>query len=254
MNSPLEIDVEPSSRDNDGPILAIDTATNNASVALCDGATVLAERAWASHRRQTVELAPAVREILAEADVSPHNLAGIAVAIGPGSYTGLRIGLAFAKGLALVSGAPLFGIVTLDGLALSLARWRAERDATLIAVLRAGRGRFTGLQYALDESLKRDRKSEIESMKAMPLEQLAAESPQGAWIAGELDLDERDWLVAQGFFVPPEERCVRRAVWLAEIARSRLIGGDIDDPATLTPIYPGGSARPGPKPAVVRSS
>ena len=82
-------------------LLAIDTATRMPSLALYDGERVLAEETWRSANNHTVELAPALVRALERQRVSPSELRGIAVALGPGSFTGLLIGLGVAKGLAL---------------------------------------------------------------------------------------------------------------------------------------------------------
>ena len=93
-------------------ILAIDTATDWMGLALHDGSSVLAEFGWRSRRTQTIELAPAVAQLWARTGVSAGDLSAIAVAIGPGSYTGLRVGLALAKGIALGQKLPLVGVPT----------------------------------------------------------------------------------------------------------------------------------------------
>ena len=75
--------------------------------------------------------------------MSPSDLAAIAVAIGPGSYTGLRIGLAFAKGLALANKTRLIGISTLDILAAAMP----QAEGVLIAIAQAGRSRIWAGTY-----------------------------------------------------------------------------------------------------------
>ena len=83
-------------------LLAIDTSTKQAGIALYDGARgLIAEYNWHSANRHTEELMPAVAQMLAQASVKPSGLRAVAVALGPGSFTGLRVGLAAAKGLAL---------------------------------------------------------------------------------------------------------------------------------------------------------
>ena len=82
-------------------LLAIDTATRVPSLALYDGERVVAEETWRSANGHTVELVPGLVRVLERQRVSPAELKGIAVALGPGSFTGLRIGLGIAKGLAL---------------------------------------------------------------------------------------------------------------------------------------------------------
>ena len=91
-------------------LLALDTATRNISLALHDGQAVLAEQTWRSAQHPTAELAPQVALLLLRAGLQPAGLQAVAVAIGPGSYTGLRIGLGLAKGLALAQAIPLVGV------------------------------------------------------------------------------------------------------------------------------------------------
>ena len=82
------------------PILAIDTASRWTAIALLDEQKdkIIAEKGWVATLRQTVELAPSIDEMLQNAALRPADLSGISVAIGPGSYTGLRIGM----GLSLI--------------------------------------------------------------------------------------------------------------------------------------------------------
>ena len=82
-------------------ILAIDTATRTASIALYDSSGVLAEESWRSRNNHSVEVMPAIMRLVERQGCSMSDLAGIAVSLGPGSFTGLRIGLSAAKGLCL---------------------------------------------------------------------------------------------------------------------------------------------------------
>jgi tRNA threonylcarbamoyladenosine biosynthesis protein TsaB len=119
-------------------LLAIDTSTRNVGLALFDGTQVLAEYTWNSADHHTVELAPAVQDLMKRVHVNFGQIKAIGVAIGPGSFTGLRIGLAFAKGIALVLKIPVIGISSLDILAAA----QPPIHLPLAAVLRAGRGRL----------------------------------------------------------------------------------------------------------------
>jgi tRNA threonylcarbamoyladenosine biosynthesis protein TsaB len=93
-------------------VLAFDTATDRAASALVDGGEVLGERC----SRASTLLAD-VDALLRQAGAQPHDLTGLAVGIGPGSFTGIRIGLAVARGLALALDVPAAGVSTLDALA-----------------------------------------------------------------------------------------------------------------------------------------
>ncbi len=101
-------------------------------------------RLWQAHARHTVELAPAIHDLLRRSDIAPSQLQVIAVALGPGSFTGLRIGLAIAKGMALALHIPMVGIPTLDVVAAA----QPVRDLPMVAVLQAGRGRLAVVWYS----------------------------------------------------------------------------------------------------------
>ena len=155
-------------------LLAIDTATHFAGLALYDGDSVLAESCWLSRNNHSVELMPALVRMLEQQKLSANDLAVVAVAIGPGSFTGLRIGLSTAKGLAKATSIPILGIPTLDiftvlgsqrtikSVALEsrnqerpvlpsidrMLNFRPpEQRRSLLAAIQAGRERFCAAQY-----------------------------------------------------------------------------------------------------------
>jgi tRNA threonylcarbamoyladenosine biosynthesis protein TsaB len=99
--------------------LVIDTCLGACQVALADGAAVLACASEPMQRGHQERLAPMAAEVMASAGASFGDVGRIAVTIGPGSFTGLRVGLAFAKGLRFATGAQLAGIGTLEALAAS---------------------------------------------------------------------------------------------------------------------------------------
>jgi tRNA threonylcarbamoyl adenosine modification protein YeaZ len=99
-------------------LLGLDTATPAVTVAVCDGDSVLAESTAPDDRRHGELLAPAIESVLREAGVTVGDLAGIAVGVGPGPFTGLRVGLVTARMLGAVLHVPVHGVCTLDALAL----------------------------------------------------------------------------------------------------------------------------------------
>ena len=98
-------------------ILMIETSTECCSVALSDGAQIVAARINETPRLHASQLAPYIQEVLQEAGLTPGDLDAVAVSEGPGSYTGLRVGVSTAKGLCFGAGKPLLGIDTLRILA-----------------------------------------------------------------------------------------------------------------------------------------
>jgi len=99
-------------------VLVIDTCLAACQVGLFDGGRMVASASEAMERGHQERLAPMARQVLLEAGVDYDR---IAVTVGPGSFTGLRVGLAFAKGLRLATGQPLVGLGSLAGLAASVA-------------------------------------------------------------------------------------------------------------------------------------
>ncbi|MFF1399561.1 tRNA (adenosine(37)-N6)-threonylcarbamoyltransferase complex dimerization subunit type 1 TsaB [Streptomyces sp. NPDC058287] len=106
-------------------LLALDTATPAVTVALHDGSSVVAASSQVDARRHGELLLPAVDRVLAEAGVRLDAVTGIVVGVGPGPYTGLRVGLMTADTFGLALGVPVHGLCTLDGLAY------AAEDASL---------------------------------------------------------------------------------------------------------------------------
>jgi tRNA threonylcarbamoyladenosine biosynthesis protein TsaB len=103
-------------------ILAIDTATATVSVAVHDGAAVLAERATPPVPRHAELLAPLVADVLSEVGLTPRDLTAIAVGVGPGPFTGLRVGLVTARVMGYALGIDVHGVCSLDVVAAGAAR------------------------------------------------------------------------------------------------------------------------------------
>ncbi len=226
-------------------LLSIDTSTAQIGIALLDSGQLVGESLWNSRVHHTVELAPAVAHLLERAAVRTTDLRVIAVAIGPGSFTALRVGLAFAKGLALARQLPLIGVPTLDILAAA----QPPSELPLAAVLEAGRGRIAVNWYkyaptSTDQAPSFGGEAEGAWMAAaLPqvttVDQLAKAITKTSIVAGELSPDERQRLARKRARVvlAPLHLCVRRPSVLAEIGWRRYEDAQIDDAASLAPLY-----------------
>lgn len=215
-------------------LLALDTATQYASIALYDDGMVLAELNWRAQRRHTVELADQIQKLCTLQAVLPTQIQAVAVAIGPGSYTGARIALSYAKGLVAVRPLPLIAIPTLDCLAYAAP----ATEAPVCALVAAGRQRFCWAQYArMPNTLQRQSDWGLHTLPQI-LERLT----QPTYLIGELDSENRLLLQhhrEQLTGIAPPALAVRRGAILAELATQRWQQGDSDDPVTLSPIYLG---------------
>ncbi len=215
-------------------LLALDTSTKLAGIALYDGERgLIAEYNWHSANRHTVELMPHVAQMMAQAGLKPSDLAAVAVALGPGSFTGLRVALATAKGLALANGLTLLGVPTLDAVAYP----HQAQPVPVVALIQAGRGRVCWAPYAHGPGGWANQ----EAYTLSTLETLAQRIVRPTMFAGELLPADQEaltrWLGREwaNFLAPALS--MRRAGYLAELAWKRFIGGEADDPAALSPIY-----------------
>ncbi len=202
-------------------ILAIDTATRMISVAVAEPRVVVAEASWQSENNHTTELAPAVAKLLGN-----QAIEAIVVAIGPGSFTGVRIGLGFAKGLALARNIPLIGVRTFEIAVYALPP--EERQA--IAVLQAGRSRVIWSPCSIGAAgWVAASDGEVGTW-----DEVAEAASGGQVVIGEIDPVGSSILQGAGVrFI----NSIRQAQHLAAIGWERWQAGQLDSAATLMPIY-----------------
>lgn len=215
-------------------LLAIDTATSMAGIALCDLSCgrILGEESWYSARNHTVELMPRLVRLMDQQGLSPEDLSGLSVSLGPGSFTGLRIGIGLAKGLALARNLPIVGVPTLD----IVARPHQAQRVPIWAVLQAGRGRICVGHYVRH----RGHWSQEGGLQLMTWEGLCDQVEEPALLCGEIDAQGADFIrhrLGLLVTVASPAASLRRAGYLAELGWERLSRGDSDDAATLSPLY-----------------
>lgn len=221
-------------------LLALDTATRWMGLALHDGQTIVSELGWQSLNTQTIDLAPALQTVFDRARISAADLKGIGVAIGPCSYTGLRVGLSLAKGLSLAHRLPLLAVPTLDIVAAGIG----YQEGPLVVVAEAGRTRICAGRYRWH---KRHGWQPQGAPDILTWDQLLVTLAGPTFLAGEIDAAAARQIkqTDKAFQVMPASANVRRAGYLAQIAWNRLRRGQVDDAAALSPIYlrdPAGSA------------
>jgi tRNA threonylcarbamoyladenosine biosynthesis protein TsaB len=208
-------------------LLALDTSTASASVALYDG-RVLAETTWMAGRAHTTGLLMEVAALLARVQVGTHQLSRLAVARGPGSFTGVRVGISVAKGMAVGLGLPLWGVGTLD----ALARAALVVDHPVRAVIEAGRGRFATALFVGERC--------VEPPRNVSTDELVELARTGSVIIGELEAELRALLArdTQAIVAPPA-LSLRRAGFVAELAWLAAESGDPGEAATVDAVYVG---------------
>lgn len=210
---------------SDDLLLAIDTSTDQVGIATFDGSG-FHEHLWLAGREGTTQVLPAIESML---DFSQHDIASVgavAVAIGPGTFTGLRVGLSVAKGLALAAPRALIGIPTLELLA---APYRDLRQPVTIAIA-AGRDRV--VWSALDEHARLGPpvNSSLDDVV------LALRDSSPAFVIADLD-GTAIARIAEVAAVVSGAAARRRPGVLAELGWARWRAGETDDPTSLQPVY-----------------
>ncbi|HQN04794.1 MAG TPA: tRNA (adenosine(37)-N6)-threonylcarbamoyltransferase complex dimerization subunit type 1 TsaB [Anaerolineaceae bacterium] len=213
-------------------LLVVDTSTQSVGLGLFDGTEIIGEMVWQTHSHHSVELAPAVNSLLKRCKVPSSSLTALGIALGPGSFTSLRIGLAFVKGFALTLHLPVIGIPTLDIVAAAIT---PQNDYPLAAILRAGRSRLAVGWYDSEDTRWRSR-GEAE---VMGFETLSGMFRQPTLVCGELDPDQRAALARKkkNVILASPALSVRRPAYLAELVWERWQAGQADDVVSLAPIY-----------------
>jgi tRNA threonylcarbamoyladenosine biosynthesis protein TsaB len=219
-----------------GPVLGIDTGGPRADLALVVEGRVLAETSHsvASHG---AELPAAVARLLGWAGLSTAALKAIAIGIGPGSFTGLRVGLSYAKGLKLASGCALLGIPSLDSLAVAAAAETSAAPGRLICpVLDARRGEV----YAALYRTSCDGLEKLSDDLVVTLANLAPHLGTDVLLVGDAKAEEACSLAARagGRATCLEAAGLRlRGRVVAALGAARLVAGEADNAFVLEPLY-----------------
>lgn len=214
-------------------LLAIDTSTAQVGLALYDGAQVLSEMIWTTRQHHTTELAPALSGLLSRCGVSMERVNALGVAVGPGSFTSLRVGLSLVKGIALARHMPVIGIPTLD--IIATAQPAGKHASRLVVVIQAGRKRIA---FGVYKCLKNEWQVQG-AVRSGTIEELADEIESPTYVAGELSSEDRSRLARKrvNVLLASPVNCVRRPAILAELAWARWQKNDVDDAASLAPVY-----------------
>ena len=212
-------------------LLAIDTSTAQVGLALYDGNQILSEMTWTTRQHHTTELAPAISGLLSRCGVSMDMVSALGVAVGPGSFTSLRVGLSLVKGIALARHLPVIGISTMDIIAVA----QPTGTHPLAVVIQAGRKRVAvGWYQCLDNEWQAQG-----AIKGGTVDELADEIESPTYVAGELSSDDRSRLARKrvNILLASPVRCIRRPSILADLAWARWQKNDVDDAASLAPVY-----------------
>lgn len=214
-------------------ILGIETATQNVSVALGGHEGVLALLEVSRGRRHAEMLVPAIEVVCRQADVEVHELGAVAVDIGPGLFTGMRVGIATAKAMAQALRLPMIGISSLDLLAFPLR----HSDRTLAAVIDARKGEvFYAFYRPVPGGVQRVTEPQVGSPDDLVADLMAR--GQHTLCVGDGALRYRDEItasmhceVAEQFLGAPS------AAPLVQLAHARALREEWVTPGEIQPLY-----------------
>lgn len=218
-------------------LLALETATTTCGVAVLVDGDLVDEAHLHRPRVHSERLTPLIEETLSHAEVAPSSLDAVAVSQGPGSYTGLRIGVSTAKGWALATGADLVGVPTLEAYAACLRPVAAAGDV-VCALLDARRDEVYAGAYR--------RTADGLTGHAPPTALPVADLPDwlGAvegtlWLVGDGAPKSEDVLASTRTpcTVLPADQVPPSAAWVARRGRQRLEADGPQDIASLEPLY-----------------
>lgn len=214
-------------------ILGVDTSTQTGSVAVLEGNTVLSELAVTSSQTHAKRLMPAVDAALEMAGVSIQECDGFSVTTGPGSFTGLRIGISTVKGLGVATNKPVTGVSTLDALAYQFPSF----PYLICPVLDARKGQIYTALYESTSNMEFKRVAK--DCAAEPrqwlkqIKRLCLFVGCGALAYGDLI---KETLGKLAHFAPPYLNTVRASV-VAYIGMRQILDGKIADVSRLVPYY-----------------
>jgi len=217
-------------------LAAIEVSTRISSVALLDLVTgeELAEMALPGDWESSATLLPALETLLQQRDMTAQDLAAVAVSVGPGSFTGIRVGIATTEGLCMPSNLLAFGVSTLDGLAENLRA--AEMMGEALCLVDAQRGECFVGHYRIEA----EGFTELDPPQILGFERLALLLKEKAWIVGpgalKYEKELRESLGTQGMFAFNSLH-QPKAMSIARIAYRRWRGGARPSLMELKPLY-----------------
>ena len=218
-------------------LAAIEVSTRISSVALLDLVTgeELAEIALPNDWESSVTLIPALETLLKQKDMKPEDLAAVAVSVGPGSFTGIKVGIATAEGICLPSDLLAFGISTLEGLAENLRN--AEMLGEALCLVDAQRGECFAGHYQINaESV-----IELGPAQILAVGQLSPLLQGKTWIVGpgalKYEKEIREGLGAAGMFAFNSLHQPRAAESIARVAYREWKAGLRPALGELKPLY-----------------
>ena len=218
-------------------LLALETATHTCGVAMLQDTDIVAEAHLHRPRIHSERLTPLIEDVLEHGGVESSALDGVAVSMGPGSYTGLRIGVSTAKGWALATGADLIGVPTLEAYAAQLEPV-VQPDDVVCALLDARRDEVYAGAFRWTEG-KLETHAETKALTVDALPDWLGPVDRRLWLVGdgaEKSADALSGVAPQSTMISPDD-CSPSAAWVGRRGQARLSADGPDNLATFEPFY-----------------
>lgn len=212
-------------------LLALDTSTRFASIALYNEFGVQGEHTWHVEQNHTEDLMPHVVALMAAAHVVPATLTGVVVALGPGSFNGLRVAMSAAKGMAIALHIPIVGFSTLE----TLAYQHGSLSLPVRPILEGGGPELATALYRVT----RNHWAQVEEPRLATVDSICEATTQRTLFCGEISpalAAEFRQRLENAVIAPPAANA-RRAGYLAELGWHRIRDGNGDDAGALQPLY-----------------
>ena len=219
-------------------ILAVDTSTRHLSIALADGDKLLAGRNVRPRKDLSLTITFDIERVLQKANVSLHDIDGFVIGLGPGSFTGLRVGFSMMKAFVMVTERPVVGVPSMDAIAMNV---RSRKPANICVISDARRNLVYACVYEKKNGgLTRKCEHLLQSVDDV-LTHVEGETifiGDGIPLWRERILEVAKFRDAQ--FTPlfePEKHWLPKAVELAKLGYQRFLKGERDKIETLAPLY-----------------
>jgi len=213
-------------------LLAIDTCTRRSSIAMRDAQVTRAEMSWETDRHHTAAVSKTIHTMMTQCGIAPEQIGAVAVALGPGSFTGVRCGLAIAKGMAVANeNLALIGVNAFDVL---IAAQPTTISAPIHTLIEAGRKRVALRTYHNDGSGNYIGARDFQLVANEALSALI-NNGKPAFVCGDVPVAFVPDVLTR---VAAPASNMRRAAALADVAYARWCRGEVDNAQTLAPIYP----------------
>ncbi len=213
-------------------IFGLDTSTGVRSAAIMDDGKVLAELGLQTGKKHSEKLAPAIKELFQYADLSPADVEGYAVGLGPGSFTGLRTGISLLKGMTMANPAPVVGVSSLEALATAAAGYKG----TVLPLIDAKKAQVFTASFKAEDGGNIARTSDDMVLNPRDLPCL---DPSPLLLGEGLRRYYNEIMEAfsENARCAPENLWTMRASWVCEQARETLDKGQSHHLHSLLPVY-----------------